>query len=93
MWVTRAGQRYDVFLSHAGGKDLVVKCLLDFLRRDLIAVPSTDDRPIPAFLDEADLGRMARVRDLIEAALGSAQLGMTRSTTTSGGTIDTVLLL
>lgn len=65
-----------MFLSHAGGNDLVVKRLLDFLRRALNALPSVDHHPVAAFLDEADMRQIGKNVDVIAAALRSAPMGV-----------------
>ena len=77
--MAHAGRSYDVFLSHAGGEDLKIKQLLDFLRRLLNRVPCVGARMTAAFLDEADLRQIGNTRETIFRALRSAPIGERRS--------------
>ncbi len=68
---------FDVFLCHCGGGRGDVKLLLDYVRRDLQALPSIGGTaPIRAFRDEDDLDRLGRVHDALQTAIHQASIGM-----------------
>ena len=77
---------FDVFLCHCGGGPGRVKELLDFVRRDLQALPSIDGSvPIRAFRDEDDLDRIGSVQDALHAAVHQAPIGVHRAPLASCG--------
>jgi hypothetical protein len=58
---------FDVFLCLRGGGGGGVKLLLDFVRRDLQALPSVGgSAPIRAFRDEDDLSGLGLVQDTLK---------------------------
>ena len=67
---------FDVFLCHCGGGSADVKLLLDYVRRELQALPSIGgSASIRAFRDEDDLDSIGLVQDALQAAIRQASIG------------------
>ncbi len=67
---------YDVFLSHCGAEDGLVKKLLDYVRQDLQGLqPIGGSDVICAFRDEDDLDGIDLVKDALLAAILQAPIG------------------
>ena len=71
-----APRAFDVFLSHCGGEDRLIKMVLSWVRRELQSLSSTDgSAPICAFRDEDDLKDTGPVRDALQAAICQSPIG------------------
>ena len=67
---------FDVFLCHSGRGDGGVKQMLDYVRKDLQALPAVGGTaPIRAFRDEDDLDQTGPVQKALQAAIKQAPIG------------------